>query len=37
MDDVTRQRQVDGVKSFADSFDQLISTLEQRRKALTTA
>jgi transaldolase len=37
MDEVTMQLQVEGVKSFADSFDQLIRTLEQRRRALTTA
>jgi len=37
IDAVTDQLQHDGVKSFADSFDQLISTLEERRKALTTA
>jgi transaldolase len=37
MDEVTLQLQHEGVKSFADSFDQLIQTLEQRRKALTTA
>ena len=37
MQAVTLQLQREGVKSFADSFDQLIVTLEQRRRALTTA
>lgn len=37
MEAVTLQLQREGVKSFADSFDQLINTLEQRRRALTTA
>jgi transaldolase len=37
MEAVTLQLQHEGVKSFADSFDQLLQTLEQRRKALTTA
>jgi transaldolase len=37
MDAVTLQLQHEGVKSFADSFDQLLATLESRRKALTTA
>jgi transaldolase len=37
MDAVTLQLQHEGVKSFAESFDQLIRALEQRRKALTTA
>jgi transaldolase len=37
MDAVTLQLQHEGVKSFADSFDQLLQTLESRRKALTTA
>ena len=37
MQAVTLQLQREGVKSFADSFDQLIQTLEQRRRALTTA
>jgi transaldolase len=36
MDAVTEQLQHEGVKSFADSFDQLLQTLESRRKALTT-
>jgi transaldolase/glucose-6-phosphate isomerase len=34
---VTLQLQLDGVKAFADSYDQLIETLEQRRKALVNA
>jgi transaldolase len=37
MDAVTLQLQHEGVKSFADSFDQLLKALEGRRKALTTA
>jgi transaldolase len=37
MDEVTLQLQREGVKLFADSFDQLIQTLEGRRRALTTA
>ncbi len=37
MDAVTLQLQHEGVKSFADSYDQLIETLESRRRALTTA
>src|SRR5438105_12485806 len=37
MDEVTLQLQREGVKLFADSFDQLIQTLEMRRRALTTA
>lgn len=37
MDAVTLQLQHEGVKSFAESFDQLIKTLESRRQALTTA
>jgi transaldolase len=37
MDAVTLQLQHEGVKSFADSFDQLIQTLEQRRRALARA
>jgi transaldolase len=37
IDAVTEQLQHEGVESFADSFDQLISTLEGRRKALTAA
>jgi transaldolase len=37
MDAVTLQLQREGVKLFADSFDQLIQTLEARRRALTTA
>ena len=35
--EVTLQLQRDGVKSFADSFDQLIVRLEERRRALATA
>jgi len=37
LDEVTLQLQRDGVKSFADSFDQLIHTLEERRRALAHA
>jgi transaldolase len=37
MDAVTEQLQHEGVKSFADSFNQLLQTLESRRKSLTTA
>jgi transaldolase len=37
MEAVTLQLQREGVKSFADSFDQLINTLEARRRALTHA
>jgi transaldolase len=37
MDAVTLQLQHEGVKSFADSYDQLIQALETRRRALTTA
>ena len=32
LDDITEQLQKDGVKAFADSFDQLLSALEERRK-----
>ncbi|MEA3059640.1 MAG: transaldolase / glucose-6-phosphate isomerase [Sphingomonadales bacterium] len=35
--EVTLQLQRDGVKSFAESYDQLIQTLEERRRALTHA
>lgn len=37
MDAVTLQLQREGVKSFVDSYDQLLKTLEGRRQALTTA
>jgi transaldolase len=37
MEAVTLQLQREGVKSFADSYDQLINTLEARRKALVHA
>ena len=37
MDAVTLQLQHEGVKSFAESYDQLIQTLEGRRRALTAA
>jgi transaldolase len=37
LDAVTLQLQREGVKSFADSYDQLIHTLEQRRRALAPA
>ena len=37
MDAVTDQLQHEGVKSFADSYDQLMKTLEGRRRSLTTA
>jgi transaldolase len=35
MADVTLQLQLEGVKSFAESYDQLITTLEGRRRALS--
>jgi hypothetical protein len=37
MQAVTRQLEVEGVKSFAESYDQLMKALETRRRALTTA
>jgi len=37
MDEVTLQLQREGVKLFADSFDSLISRLEERRRALAPA
>jgi transaldolase len=37
MAEVTLQLQRDGVKSFADSYDQLIQTLEERRRTLARA
>jgi hypothetical protein len=37
LDEVTLQLQRDGVKSFAESYDQLIQTLEGRRRALVHA
>jgi transaldolase/glucose-6-phosphate isomerase len=37
LDEVTLQLQREGVKSFADSYDQLIQTLEERRRALARA
>jgi transaldolase len=37
MNAVTLQLQIEGVKLFSESFDQLIHTLESRRRALTTA
>jgi transaldolase len=37
MDAVTLQLQREGVKSFGDSYDQLIHTLEERRRALAPA
>ena len=37
VDEVTLQLQRDGVKSFAESYDQLIHTLEERRRALAHA
>jgi len=37
LDAVTLQLQRDGVKSFSDSFDQLIQRLEERRRTLTPA
>jgi transaldolase len=37
MDAVTEQLQHEGVKSFADSYEQLIQSLEARRRTLTTA
>ena len=33
---ITEQLQQDGVKAFADSFDQLLGTLEEKRKVLAT-
>jgi transaldolase len=37
LDAVTLQLQREGVQSFADSFDQLITTLEERRRTLARA
>jgi transaldolase len=37
LDEVTLQLQREGVKSFADSYDQLIQALEERRRALARA
>jgi transaldolase len=37
MQAVTRQLELEGVQSFVESYDQLIQTLETRRRALTTA
>jgi transaldolase len=37
MQAVTRQLEIEGVKSFAESYDQLLQALETRRRALTTA
>jgi transaldolase len=37
LDEVTLQLQREGVKSFADSYDQLINALEERRRALARA
>jgi transaldolase len=37
LDEVTLQLQREGVKSFADSYDQLIQALEERRRALVRA
>ena len=37
LDAVTLQLQREGVKSFAESYDQLIQTLEERRRALAHA
>ena len=34
LDDITEQLQKDGVKAFADSFDQLLSALEEKRKRM---
>ncbi len=34
MDEVTEQLQVDGVKAFADSYDQLLATLDVKRRSL---
>ncbi len=34
LDAITEQLQKDGVKAFADSFDQLLSTLEKKRKEM---
>jgi len=30
LDDVTRQLEIDGVKSFSESFDSLLGTIEER-------
>ncbi len=32
LDEITEQLQRDGVKAFADSFDELFTTLEEKRK-----
>jgi len=37
MEAVTHQLEIEGVKSFADSYDQLLQALEARRRTLTTA
>ena len=34
LDDVTRQLEIDGVKSFCDSFDSLLQTIEERLGAI---
>jgi len=34
LDTITEQLQKDGVKAFADSFDQLLSALEKKRQSL---
>jgi hypothetical protein len=34
MDEVTHQLQVDGVKSFADSFNELIDTIKSKREEM---
>jgi transaldolase len=37
LDQVTEELETDGVKKFADSFEQLLSTIEERRRQLMTA
>jgi transaldolase len=37
LDQVTEDLEVDGVKKFADSFEQLLATIEERRKQLMAA
>lgn len=37
LDQVTEELEVDGVKKFADSFEQLLATIDERRKQLTAA
>jgi transaldolase len=37
LDQVTEELEADGVKKFADSFEQLLDTIEARRKQLMAA